>query len=399
MPQSPVDEKVVQEKIDTGKPLDKEEAKLFLSQEKAVDGYDKNDVQDMNVEDFDKETQGQEGEEKPETSGQEGETKAGKSETAETKGETKADKASPEQKRDFFVRLEQELVKEEGKEDLKDFTPREKAYFRQMRLDRKNRQRAEQDRDQALFRENKLKREIEEGKGKPEEKVEDPIAELKKRDPTDYMTVAEATALVEKVSAGKEKKEDKEKSGPSTVSPQQVRYLKFCEKEARETHPEDFDVVMELTEDIISNNAEHLTEVAKAMVAGENPALKAYDLIKADSRFAELLPLAQTKHEARSGENKKPEESKEGSAGKAGKAQDTRSDKSPEANKQEKEALKAQEALEKNRSKFKTTGHVESSSDSGDVPSFDEIARMSDREFARLPAKVRRGYLEQMKDL
>ena len=60
-------------------------------------------------------------------------------------------KGAPEPE-DHFVKIERELQKPEGKENLTNFTPREKAYFSQMRRDRKTRQIAEEDRDKAPLR-------------------------------------------------------------------------------------------------------------------------------------------------------------------------------------------------------------------------------------------------------
>ena len=380
---SPVDQKVIDEKVQTGKALDKDEQKAFLSQQGPVDGYTKVDVEDMSPEAFDdtNETKVGEGEKKPVVD----EAKAKEAEAKQKEEvKAKAEEKAPENKVDFFVRLERELAKPDDQEDLNDFSTREKAYYRQMRLDRKNRQKAESERDASKLNELRMKRELDEAKKSKVEEV-DPIEELKKKDPTDYMTVAEVTALVDKVAAKKEAKEEAAAEEKPAVDPRQLRYLKMCEKEARDTHPEDFDTVMAMVDDIISNNQNHLTELAKTMVAGENPALKAYELIKADPEFAKLLPVAQTKIEARKTAAKKPEEKAP--------------QKSAEESAKEKRAKEAEEALEKNKTKTKTTGHVEAAGDTGDEPSWDEISKMSDREFAKLPRKTRQKYLAQMEEV
>lgn len=78
------------------------------------------------------------------------------------------------------------MAKPEGNEDLSAFSQREKAYFFQMRRDRKNRQKAQEERDEALFREMKLKAEIESRKAETKE-----VDPLEGRDDDDLITVKE----------------------------------------------------------------------------------------------------------------------------------------------------------------------------------------------------------------
>lgn len=375
-----VDETAVNEKLEKGEALTKEEEQIFLASEPAVEGYVKAEVIPAE--------QVEDKEETAESVEKEAET-AGADDKPKEPAVVKPKEEAAAGKEDLMVRLERELGKDEGKEDLKDFNDREKAYFHQMRRDRKARQKAESDRDAALFREDKLKKDA----AKPKEEAKpDHLEALKKKDPTEYLTVAEAMKMLEdtaaaKVAQGKPKEEEQPK-----VDPRQMRYLNMCEKEAREAHPEDFDAVMGLTSDIIESNPEHLKKVAISLVAGENPALKAYELIKADPEFAKLLPAAQIKIEARKAPAKKPDEKKDGPA--SGVA------KSAEETKKEKDALAAQKKLEDNAKKTKTTASVESAADTtSEGPSFDDIAAMTDREFARLPKKTREKYLKQMAEV
>ena len=377
-----VDEKVLNEKISKKEPLSKEEETAVLqSDSNPAEGYSRisdSVIESMPIEDFDKESEKKEVKKDalPKEDAPAGEVD--KKEPDKDKGVSSDGESSD----DVFVKLERELAKPEGKEDLKGWSDREKAYFHQMRRDRKSRQKAEADLDIERREKLRLKKEVE---AKPKQE-EDPLSELKKKNPTDYMTVAEVVALTEKLN----KKEDKktEEVIDRNVDPKQMRYLKMCEKEARETHPEDFDAVMELTEDIINNNPQHLTEVAKALYAGENPALREYELIKADPEFADLFVVAKTKIEAKQTKKDPKEEIKKDPP------------KKTEADvEKEKKATEAQEALEKNKSKPKTTGSIDSSSDTDDEPSFDALSKLSDREFAKLPKKVRARYLRQMEDL
>ena len=389
-----VDETVLNEKIQAGKPLSKEEAEVVLRDEGPVEGYMKSDVEDMSPEEFDNKEETKEGVEEVAAEDKD-ETKEGKDETkpATTETKTKKDETpKPAAKEDTFVKLERELAKEEGKEDLKEFSDREKAYFHQMRRDRKRAQKAEADLDTERRERLKLKTDLETTKKAKEEAKPDPIEELKKKDPTDYLTVAEVIGLVQTLQTkpAESKKEDREDDQPQ-VDHRQMRYLKMCEKEARETHPEDFDAVMELTEDIIMNNPKHLNAVAQATKAGENPAIKAYELIKADPEFATLYQVAKTKIEAR-GQMKKPEEKK------VEKKEEKPTKTQAEIDK-EKRVKASEEAMEKNKNKTKTTGHVETAGLDDDDDSLSKYADLPDREFAKLPKKTRQKVLDWMKEV
>lgn len=369
-----IDETKLNEKLNNNEPLSKEEETFVLQQDdKPVEGYGKQ----MDPADFDNE---------PETTAEDKEKVEDKAaeKPKEKAAEGKVEDKPGEDVNDPFVKIERELAKPDGQEDLKGFSDREKAYFHQMRRDRKSRQKAEADLDVERRNRLQLEKQIKEKK-EPEAAPVDPLEELKKKDPTDYLTVAEVVNLVQNLKA-EPKKEDKQKED-FAPDPRSIKYLKLCEKEARETHTDDFDAVMELTEDIINNNPAHLMEVAKALHAGENPALKAYELIKADPEFAKLFPVAKTKIEARK-QAKAPE-----------KKEEPKPAKTAEEIQKEKKASEAQAALEKNKSKPKTTGNVDTSSDTGDDgPSFEEIANMSDREYARLPKKVRARHLKQLQE-
>lgn len=362
-----IDQKALEEKISAGKELTKEEQTAILEDQGPVEGYEK--AADMSPEDFDKED-----------------------ETGKKLADEKAkelEKKEPEkpaaEAEDPFVKLEKELAKPEGQEDLKSFTDREKAYFHQMRRDRKSKQKTEAERDAALFREVKTKKELEDLK-KPKVEEVDPIAELKKKDQTDYMTVADVLKIVESVKTKPAVKEEpaKEPTGPD---PRTLRILKMEEQEARNAHPEDFEAVMELTEEIINTSQAHLIEVAKALHAGENPVLKAYDLIKADPEFAKLFPVAQTRVLARK-TAKEPEKKKE---------PEKPIEKTAEEKAKEEKALAAQKALEENKGKKLTTGNIEtSSSGADDDAGLAEYAKLSDVEFAKLPKATRNKVLRWM---
>ena len=265
-------------------------------------------------------------------------------------------------KGDVFVKLETELAKPEGQEDLKEFNDREKAYFFQMRRDRKTRQSAEAERDTALFNNSKLKKQIEEQKP-PEE--EDP---LKGKDPEDFMTVKDVKELLAKQAAAPAVEEPaEEKEDPVIKS-----YLELQDNAARLAHPEDYDAVMELTKEIINSNRENVAEVG-------------YNLIKGDAAFAELFPAAQVRWEAIE-KAKKPEKKAEEQTPKEKEAEETKKEA----------AKKAQEKLLKNKEKVKTTGSINAGlvNETGEVLTAQQIVDMSDLEFSRLPKPTRDRYLK-----
>lgn len=299
------------------------------------------------------------------------------------KPEEKKQEEKPEE-RDVFLRLETELNKPEGKEDLSDFSPREKAYFYQMRRDRKNRQKAERDRDQALFNLSKTQKEA-------SQKKEDPVEEdpFKDRDPNDFLTVEEARKLLTKKP---EKKQEEKKEEPETRGNDlQLRYLKMCEKEAKEQH-EDFEAVVELTGELLDGNSEGLAELKDRVEAGENPALVMYEIIKNHRDFETLYPAAETRVKARIAAKAKPQE----------KAKEEKPPVSepkqpdPDQVRKEQEASRAQEKLEKNSERPKTTAHAPSreGKPTGEM-TIEEYTSMSDLEFAKLPKAVREKALKK----
>ena len=301
-------------------------------------------------------------------------------EVKETKPAAKVEKKPESKKEDLGIR---HLTEEENaslKEDLKDFTPREKAYFYQMRRDRKLRQEAEADRDAALFRESKLKSD------KKEEKPKE-VDPLEGKDPEDFLTVGEVRELLKK--QNEKPAEDRTEKEDKALRVMQMNYLKLSEKEAKAGR-DDFDAVMELAPDLISKDEKALREVAERTQNGENPAVVMYDLIKNHKEFETLYPAAEVKAKARK------------------EAQDTAGKKvtpgapssvpasTPEQKAKEEKAKQAEKALEDNTNRTKTTAHVSSveSKPAGEL-TMEEIAKMSDLSFAKLPKNVREKYLKK----
>lgn len=305
------------------------------------------------------------------------EEKEEKVEKAEKPAEKPAE-APKVEKKDFFERLETQLAKPEGKEDLNEFTPREKAYFYQMRRDRKLRQDAE---------EKLAKVQFEEAKKKQEEKKVEPApkktAIFDGRDPGDFVTVEEVQKAFEKAEEEKPKEDRTEKEDKAFQNMFQ-RFLRLSEKEAKLERP-DFDAVMELSEDLISRVPENLNKVGEAMREGENPAIVMYDLIKSHKDFETLYPAAEVRAKARAANGNNTG------------APSSVPAQTPEELAKAEKAKQAEKALEENTKKTKTTAHVssvESKTEAGEL-SMEEISRMSPLQFAKLPKSVRNKYLEK----
>ena len=372
----------INEKLAKGEALTAEETKEVMSMpnaEGAVVEVDEDDKIDWNeAEDLGpdgKPIKKEPDKTKEEPKKEEKKTQEPAKQSEEKSKETQTPPKTEPEKEDIFVRLERELAKPDGQEDLSKYTEREKAYFHQMKRDRKAKQVAEEARDAALFREIKAKKEPE--KETPPE--EDIITKLEKKDPTDFLTVKEVTEIVKTLKAEKPKPSA---AYPDGMSPMKRRFLIACEKEARQGK-EDWDEVTELSEELIKNNPEYLTQIAQAMVDGENPAEKTYQLIKADKDFKTLLPVAQARVQAR----RKPA---------------TTQEKTPEEKAKEQKAKEAEDALENNANKTKTTAHAAGGGAGGaenveaiDGYKIEEIMKMSDLTFSKLPKATRNKFLQK----
>lgn len=360
-----VDQKVLEEKVMKSEPLTAEETQAALKIAPIVEA-----VEEVMEGGFDEEP-------------------AKKEElSAPDKAEKSLDDEPPLEDDQIF-KLERELAKPENQADLSTFTKREKSYFHTMQRDRKRAQKAEEDLDAALFREIQYKqKETEKAKVDAPAPV-DPLDDLKKKDPTDLMTVADALKMFESVAKVKEqKKEEPKEAVEPQEDPVRMKYLTLCEAEGRALYPDDFDSVLELSNEILNTNQKYLVEVAKAIRKGENPAVKSYELIKADPEFANLFPAAQVRVKARQ-TAKKPDTENPPAPQKAVKTQDEI--------KKEEAARKAQDALERNKNKTKTTGNMQGGEDKpSDDLDWAEIAAMTDREFAKLPKPTRELYKKRM---
>jgi hypothetical protein len=291
-------------------------------------------------------------------------------------------KKPPEDHRVDMLKLETMLERKDDAtdNDIQDWSAREKAYYWRMRREQKRATKAEEDRDMARFELSKLKKPAEKPAEEPK-KEEDPF---EGKEPGDFLTVADAKKILVKSQEAATKKEEAPKSGLFIEHPLIQSFLKRCDEEVSKAH-EDYEVAMELSQEIIGTNPDYQKKVAEALVKGENPALTMYELIKADPEFAKLLPAAQTRVAAR--KVKKSDKAPDPAA--------KPKEKTPEELQQEKEAQAAEDKLKENAGKPKTSGHAEGKDGfEGSGLSLEQITAMSDREFAKLGKKVREKYLE-----
>lgn len=319
-------DKVIEEKISKGEELTKEETHVVLKEQEPVEDFAWNPpVKEVEA----------------------------------PKEEVKEEVKEPEKPAEsVLMKLEVEMAKPEGKEDLAAFNETERAYYHQMKRDRSARQDAVLRADLAEREVAKLRKQLE---VKPEPD-EDP---LKDKSDDDILTVKDVKALLK---PKPEPKVEVKQEAPQ-YDPRDILFLNLCEQNARTAH-EDFDAVVELMPELINNNPQRLNEISKAIEQGKNPAVKAYELIKSDPEFSKLYPAAALRAEAKKRVKNPPVE------------------KSPEVLKKEEAALKAQEQIETNLKKTKTTGNVETSETGADI-SEEEYFSMSDRDYAKLPAKTR----------
>jgi hypothetical protein len=303
----------------------------------------------------------------------------------ETPAETPGQKEEP--KDDVFDRLERELLKPEGQEDLRGFNRREVAYYHQMKRDRKDRQEAEAELDVQKLQNERLKRAL------PPE-AQDVLAEIEQKDQSDFMTPQEVAAAIKRDRAARAKQEPAPTPDPSKVNPQQQFYLQQCDTACRTAHPDDYDIVMELLPELVNNNPALLAQMDQDAVAGKNPAETAYQAMKAHPDFEKLLPLGEIRWKAvtsvRAHTNGDPSPAPASTP-------TTKPPAAPaEASVTAEQAAQAQAALESNTSKTRTTAHASGTQDSlpGEL-SAEDIINMPDAEFRALPRKERMYYLQR----
>lgn len=376
----------VQQKLDRGETLTEDETKAVMSEPNANESNIGVMPQEEEIEDItDKTSKSEKKEEKEddkkedekseeEKAAEKAEKKKKEKEEAEASKDKKDDKLSDEEEAKSIAKVNTELEKPAGQEDLKDFTPREKGYFYEMRRLRTRAQNAEGERDGLKFKEIKRKAQEEASKKEAKEKEDEDI--FKGREDDEYLSIADAKKLVDKVK-GKPKENVAETDAQAGVKVMQKNYLAMCDKEAREQFSDDYDEVIEAGRTIIENNEEYKKQVAAAIVQGQNPGVIAYNLCKADPKFKDELPKAEARLKAKGFTREKKEEGKK------------------ESEKKEDPAKAAEKKIEENQKKVKTSGHYSTGSDSAEDMTAEQFYAMSDQEFQAIPKQKRDALLKR----
>lgn len=231
--------------------------------------------------------------------------KDGKEKEVQEEGQKVTEQAKEEPKKeapiteDAYKRIDIELAKPEGQVNLADFSEREKAFYFRMRREQRRAQKAEEERDALRFDKAKEKAQVIAKEEKAPE-VEDP---LKDREADDFLTVGDVRKMMQAA----------QKKAPEGPNPEvqyfRSLYLKKCEERAQEKHA-DYAEVIELAEDVISADPVTMRKLQDATLRGDDPAETAYQIIKGDPRFEELLPVAQARLAAKGVVPKKQEEPK-----------------------------------------------------------------------------------------
>lgn len=306
---------------------------------------------------------------------------AGKEPVKAAEAPKKAD-PEPVQEADPMARLQAELAKPDGQENLKGWTPAETAYFWEMKRERKRAQAAQAEAD--VLKREKLQRDIADKKAKEDAAAKEIDDVLKDKDPEDTVKVKD----VQKILEGQKKQNPKDTGEPAgRVQIDQTLLeatLKAHDQIARQECGEDYDATLECSDEIIANNPVYLEQINRALRKGENTAKLAYTLIKSDPEYAKVLPIAKARLAVSGGGTKE-------SAGK---------DKAPGSKEVNAEALAAQQALETNGQKVKTSAHTTSEEATASKTyggyTADQLFNMSDANFAKVEKKHRDAFLRDM---
>jgi hypothetical protein len=259
-----------------------------------------------------------------------------------------------------------ELEKPDGSADLSNFSNHKKSLYWDLRRERSKRQDLERQNAELQLKIMQT--------GKKEE-VSDPKEDEIEGDDNDIVTKADlkkALAAKKEAKANEALKEDGEKSFF------RQQYLHVCEQVAREKYS-DYDEVLECAPEIAKSNPAYVQEVLKTIQSGENAAIKVYNLIKADPKFPEIIPLGKARVAARPKSQTAP------------KADVLVPKEAPD------QVKKAEAKIVENEKKTKTSGNFTGSSEdsSGDKYTVDDIAKMSTLQWARLPKKERDYYFNK----
>jgi len=416
-----VNEQEVERKINAGESLTEEETKHVMSYpneggdsvataEKDAD----DDIEEKDYEDIDEnaESGDKEGEEAAEAKKKADEEAAEKAKTVAAKKAEEEKKAEEKKKAEEDAgeegdktenlkdKIEKEMDKPEGQEDLEGFSEREKGLFWEMRAERKKRQAAQEETDGLKFQRIKEKKAAEEaakaaeadGEGKAE------LEKLLEGEDDDFVSKADLKKVLESISKKPAKKADDTAEAAAAYSARK-EFVTISERGARDIveqrrikgdNAPDYDKVMELAEDIVEGNKEYLEQVEAAYKAGKNPALITYDLVIKDRRFSTLYK----------GTDVKKEEKKETTLAERAKKVGLSETATEEEIIKKEGALKKNDKINKNKEKPDTSGshgggsgtaYKDSEGKEYDIVS---LSQMSTSDFRKVPKDVRDKFLK-----
>lgn len=211
--------------------------------------------------------------------------------TKETDDKKDVKPAKETNEADLRKKLEAELDKPYGEEDLSDYSSRERALFFEMRRERRKRQETQEELDLFKFRDLKKKAEtLDDSKEEKDSTKQEPDDLFSGRDEEEFLTVGDVKKILAKQSKDPISKD---------VTPEVKKHLqglheqnmKLLQKtwflEGQQKHPSDFMDVLDLASDLLDGDKKAEEEIQETAKRGGNPALTTYNLVKAHPKFKE----------------------------------------------------------------------------------------------------------------
>ena len=245
-------------------------------------------------------------------------------------------------------KINEELAKPDGDEDLTGYNQREVGLFYEMRKQRRRAQTAEEERDVFKFRD--IQRQ--QAEKQTEEKKEEEEDPFKDREDDDILSVKDAKTLMAKMKSTQPDPADAQAASQVYFQP----YIKACEREAKAKY-EDFDAVIEVAGVLIKNNEDYQKQIAKSMGEGGNVAVTMYHLAKNDPAYDSEIAKIQARTP-----QKKPGTSPE-------------------------------EKIKKNLKKPNTSSSHGGGGVPDAMPTLEQFVKMSDEDFAKVPKAEREKML------
>lgn len=380
---SEITKEAVQEKLNKGEALTKEETQFVMQ---STDGPE-SDAQNMSDEDLGLEKENDIGKGEDNTSKDDKDKKAADEKAAKEKAEAdeaakkkseeeaeakkKADEAEAAKAKktadeeSFHAKVERTLALEDKDINLEGYSDKEKGLFWELRKERKARQQAEADRDAERFERIKKEKLAEaEAKKKADEKPEEGDDEFLTKGEIKKREKAEREARDAELSA---------RARAVVIQTSNITAHGIVEnRRAKGEDLPDYEKVMELGAVIIEGNEDYAKKIKEVWTKGGNAALACYDIIRKDPRFKSLYnpeaPVVKKEEKAPD----KPADEKTKEAGK--------------------ENLKK---IEENEKKPPTSG-AHGGGGEGDYGDYtaDQLIKMSMSEFKKVPRKIREKFLK-----